>query len=346
MRPSHFVPALLAALLSVTSLQAQSSVLTVEWDATSDPGVTNYRIYYGTLPASLASMVEVPASQTSVQLTGLLPLTTYFVEVTSVRATGCESGRSPTISGLSSNPGPTCQTAVPSGTLLQGRTNQTITITGTGLEPGVQVHFFAPPLDEVMTVQSQTLTGSTRLVVIASTGYSTPAGLRPTPVGPVSVELENVDPTQPPAACGDAFSVQFNPSRADVNGSGRADGFDLARFGVVFGAFDLICTPDSPNVAVRGARCDDELDCGGCDGQPACGGLGTSFCTARACAAAAPANAEVACNSESDCGGTNGVTSFCIDSPYSAVVDLDGDGLIDGADVSLFSAQYGKNLSP
>ena len=338
MRPSLLIPALLVLLLSVTALQAQSGVLTVEWDTTTDPGVTAYRIYYGAVSTSLASMVEVPASQSSVLLTGLVPLTTYFVEVTSVRATGCESGRSPTISGLSSNPGPICQTAIPTGPLLQGRTNQTITITGAGLEPGVAVRFFAPPLDQVMTVRSQTLTGTTRLVVTADIGYSTPSGLRATPAGPVSVELKNVDPTQPAASCVDAFSVVFNTSRTDVNASGRADGFDLARFGVTFGSFDQACTPDSPNLAARGKRCDDEADCGG--------GGATAFCTDRACTTTAPGNDLVACNAETDCGGTNGVTAFCAVTPFSAAVDMDGNGIIDGADVSLFSAQYGKNISP
>jgi hypothetical protein len=338
MRPSHLLPALFAAFLGITPLHAQSGVLTVGWDATSDPGVTAYRVYYGAVSTSLGLMAEVPAAQTSVLLTGLVPLTTYFVEVTSVRATGCESGRSPTISGLSSNPGPICQTAVPAGTLLQGRTNQTITITGAGLEPGVVVRFFAPPLDQVMTVRSQTLTGSTRLVVSADVKFGTPPDDQATPVGPVSVELKNLDPTQPAASCVNAFSVAFNTSRTDVNGSGRADGFDFALFGVGFGAFDRRCTPDAPNAPARGTRCDTETDCGG-------GGT-TTFCTDRACAIAAPSNDGVACNAEADCGGTAGVTAFCVASPYRPAVDLDGDGLIDGADVSLFSAQYGKNISP
>lgn len=339
MRPPRFLP-LILLLAGVGSVRAQNAVLTVAWDASPDPGVTAYRVYYGLSSSSLSSIVEVPASQTSVLLTGLAPLTTYFTEVTALRAAGCESERSATASGTSSNPGPVCLSVAPAGAVLQGAIGQTITITGAGFEAEPTVRFFAPPLDRLpIVVRAQTPLGAstTRLTVTVDVGptISLPYA---TPVGPISVEVKNADPTQPAAVCADAFSVALDPSRTDVNASGRIDGFDLSLYGIAFGAFDRVCAPDSPTGGSRGTRCDGEPDCGG--------SLSSAFCTDRACAPGSNANEGLACRAETDCGGTNGVTTFCAASPYNFAVDLDGDGFIDGDDLSVFGTQFGKTLAP
>ena len=322
-------PLLLLSLLASPAL-AQTGVLTVSWTASGDPAVASYRVYYGLSASALDSLVEVPATQASVLLTGLIPLTTYFVQVTSVRSDGCESVPSAVVPGLSSNPGPECTSVSPS-VAVQGAAGLVITLTGLGFEAGPSVRFTLPPLDSVpISIGNVQLIGSTEIRFTVDVASETPAEA-------MTVEVSNQDPTQAPSNCTTPFVVQVDPGRTDVNGSGRVDGFDVASLGAVFGAFDQVCSPDAPAAAARGARCDSEDDCGGTVGA-------TGFCTSAACQAIAPQNGEVACRIEEDCGGTTGGTAFCRASPYRSEVDLDGNGIVDGLDLSLMTPQFGASV--
>lgn len=321
-----WLPALLALAAPAA---AQTGSLTVSWDPTGDPAIVAHRVYFGTDPANLTGVNEVPVPLTTHTLTGLVALATYFVEVTAVTGSGCESVPSGQVSAQASNPGPVCQSVSASGTPLQGRIGLGLTVTGLGFETGIGASFSQALVSVPITATSVSLVSSTRLNVTVNIASNTPTG-------PIAMTLANTDPSQPPATCSPAFSVVFDPGRADINDSGRVDGFDVASLGAVFGGFDRICTPDAPSFGARGDRCDDEVDCGGTIGV-------TSFCTPDQCAFGSPAAAGVACNAEADCGGTAG-TSFCAPSLYNPAADLDGNGIVDGTDQSLLLARFGDSV--
>ena len=304
---------------------AQTGVLDVSWDAGTDPGIVAYRVYYGTSSLDLSEVIEVPAAQTTAQIPDLLPFTFYFVEVAAVRASGCESDRSAQASGRTLNPGPECTAVIPDSSITQGDTNRGLTITGTGFEPGISVRFLRDSLQDLLVIESLAETATTELTLLVSTTAETPAEA-------ISVELKNTDPGQTLVICDDVIDVQFDSARADVDGSGRVDGLDSTLLSIVFGAFLNVCSLDAPSAV--GIRCDSEDDCGGTVGV-------TDFCTDRACNAGSPANVALACNSEDDCGGNVG-TSHCVTSPYNPSVDMNTDGLVDGDDASLQSAEWGR----
>ncbi|MGD8376152.1 MAG: fibronectin type III domain-containing protein, partial [Acidobacteriota bacterium] len=312
-------------------LEAQTGSLTVSWTP-SPPGsdVTLYRVHFGTAPGSLTDVVTVPVPASSVQLTGLLESTEYFVEVVAVRADGCASRPSAQASGTSTGGGPVCLTVTSSGTLYQGGPAREIVLQGAGFAPGLEVGFAQGLLEAIpLVVQSMTVVDSTEIRLDLAAPAETPVGL-------LQVRVTNPDPEQAPAVCQQGLEVAFNPARADVDGSGRVEGYDLSLLAAVFGAFQRVCTMDAPSAGADGARCDDEEDCGGTPGV-------TGFCTARACVPSSPVAAGVACRQEGDCGGTPGGTTLCLPSPYNAAVDLDSDGLVDGDDLAELTALFGRS---
>lgn len=333
MRIRHLARAALTllTLLIHVPAEAQTGSLTVSWTP-SPPGsgVILYRVRYGTSPGSLTDVVSVPVPASSVQLTGLLESTDYFVEVVAVRADGCASLPSAQASGTSTAGGAVCQTVTAAGTLYQGGPARDVVLRGAGFAPGVEVTFAKGMLEAIpLMVDSMTVVDSTEIRLLL-------AAPEATPVGPLEVRATNPDPGQATAICQENLEVAFNPTRADVDGSGRVEGYDLSLLAAVFGAFERVCTTDSPSVGAGGARCDDEDDCGGIPGV-------TGFCTARACVPASPAGAGIACRQEGDCGGAPGQTALCLPSPYNTAVDLDADGLVDGDDLAELTALFGMS---
>ncbi len=68
------------------------SSLQAEWQPLTNPDITGYHLYYGTVPGSLANMIDIPgASSSSHQLTGLTQGITYYVSVAAVNTAGWES---------------------------------------------------------------------------------------------------------------------------------------------------------------------------------------------------------------------------------------------------------------
>lgn len=324
---------ILLALLSPAF--AQTGSLDIAWNPTADTDVSVYRIRYGTDPANLSDTVEVPSNQTTAQLTGLKTGVEYVIRVSTVRPSGCESAPSTELRATPPESfGPECTSVSLTGLFLQEST-ASLTVRGSGFDPGIQLSFFDGNLDlggtDMLTVVSQSVPDPSTIQLTIHAGDFTP-------VGPVSIGLENPDPLQSTGSCTDALLVGFNLGRADINGSLRVEGADLASIANLFGTFDRICAPDSPNGPARGDRCDGEDDCGGAPGV-------TDYCTAQACEPGSPAGAGMACRQEVDCGG-NGGTSYCAPTLYRHPVDLDGNGLVDGIDLALLQPLFGRNVGP
>jgi hypothetical protein len=76
-------------LLQLASL-AQASTVTLAWDASSDPMVTGYNIYSGTVSHSYTNLVNAGMA-TSVTISNLVPGTTYYFAATTYTLSGLES---------------------------------------------------------------------------------------------------------------------------------------------------------------------------------------------------------------------------------------------------------------
>lgn len=199
---SYLLPLVLLAVASPAS--AQSGVLNVSWDSSPDPGVTLYRVYYGTDPASLGLVVDVPAPQTSVQLSGLTALATYYVEVGAIRASGCESPRSGQLSGVARD-------SVPMITPLGPIAGDTC------VSPGDTVLILVEDLDE--NVDSSSLVvlvnGSAVTPGVSGSGgsltlsFPLPASLPASRV--VTVEVTAADTAVPPNVGNTSYSFTVEP---------------------------------------------------------------------------------------------------------------------------------------
>ena len=78
------------ALVLLAHGAAYSADVTLTWDASSDPDVTGYKIYYGTQSGTYSEMVDA-GSATTVTLTDLVIGTTYYIAATAYDSYGYES---------------------------------------------------------------------------------------------------------------------------------------------------------------------------------------------------------------------------------------------------------------
>jgi len=69
---------------------AHAAQVTVAWDASTDPGVTGYRVHYGTVPGSYTSHVDM-GNVNSCVVSGLLDGVTYYFAATAYDGDGNES---------------------------------------------------------------------------------------------------------------------------------------------------------------------------------------------------------------------------------------------------------------
>ena len=88
---------LLSNLLVVTPSPALTlpgadpfSTATLQWDPSTDPNVTGYKVYYGTISHDYTNVVVVGNVLTTI-ISGLQPGTTYYFAVTAYDAFGTES---------------------------------------------------------------------------------------------------------------------------------------------------------------------------------------------------------------------------------------------------------------
>ena len=94
-----FLRVLLVALLAFLAFSsaAHASQATLAWDASTQPEVTGYKIYWGTSSGQYTGSVDV-GNVTTYTVTGLNSGTTYYFVATCYTATGAESGYSNQVS--------------------------------------------------------------------------------------------------------------------------------------------------------------------------------------------------------------------------------------------------------
>jgi hypothetical protein len=82
-----------AILMAICRPVAAVQTVTLAWDPSSDPGVTGYKLYYGTACATYCYTNNV-GNVTSATITNLAEGCTYFFAVTACNSSGLESGYS------------------------------------------------------------------------------------------------------------------------------------------------------------------------------------------------------------------------------------------------------------
>jgi len=81
---------LLLVILSLLVPAAHAAQVTVAWDANTDPGVTGYKVHYGTAPGNYTSHVDV-GNVTSCVISGLSEGVTYYFAATAYDGSGNQS---------------------------------------------------------------------------------------------------------------------------------------------------------------------------------------------------------------------------------------------------------------
>lgn len=101
--PRVLTTILLLAGLCILPVQVRAASLTVTWFPNSEKDLAGYKVYYGTASGQYGVPVEVDASTTSFQITGLRPNVKYYVALTAsnlVAESGFSDEASATTFGL------------------------------------------------------------------------------------------------------------------------------------------------------------------------------------------------------------------------------------------------------
>ncbi len=223
--------ALLCALASHPAHAATNGVLTVYWDANNEPDLAGYRAYM----ATSAGVFALPPAQARLQSVthdvqpGTLQSTfgsldtsfTYWFGVTAFDTSGNESGFSNVISATPAVT-PTFTSLTPTSG-AQGDTGLVVTLNGSNFQNGGTVSF-GPGI----TVTNLNTTG-VPLRLIATLSIASLA----------EVDTRDVTVTNPGGGSStriNAFLVNLDLARADINSSSRIDGGDLVRLATSFAA--------------------------------------------------------------------------------------------------------------
>ena len=84
-------------------LFTHAAQVTIGWDASTDPSVTGYKLYYGTSSRNYHAVIEA-GNKTTCTISGLPDGSTYYLAVTSYYASGIESLYSDEVVYNSANP--------------------------------------------------------------------------------------------------------------------------------------------------------------------------------------------------------------------------------------------------
>jgi len=243
---------LLIAPLSaeLVSTQAFAGRVDLAWDAVPDPDVIGYRVFIGTNPGTGDQGIFDVGKVTSWTLDDVPDCQELYIGIKAVDAGGQESlGFASFIQGM---PQPFVSRTTPAN-LVQGSENEVVSVQGGNFNADMQrtdVVFDDPDVrvlsldfiscDEVEMV----LSVGPFLSLPGDPGYNGAGGtveeVAPAEIGNRAVTL-TVPDGQGELVQGeapDAVAVDFLTSRVDIDGSGRVDGFDLARVAHAFGNSD------------------------------------------------------------------------------------------------------------
>src|SRR5712691_7913145 len=132
----------LILLMWPTGILQADTVVSLAWDANTEPDLAGYRIHYGTSPGSYTTTIPV-VGQNNARITNLQANTTYYFAVTAYDLAGNESLLSNEVAAQpTSTTLPTLVGALDLGTqsvyILQSG-NQTIQVVGTNFQSGAVV---------------------------------------------------------------------------------------------------------------------------------------------------------------------------------------------------------------
>lgn len=221
--------AALIALLSTVAQAATNGVLTIYWDANSEPDLAGYRAYIATSSAVFALPPAQARLQSTIRDLGVGTLQTtftsldttrvYWFGVTALDTSGNESGFSNIISAQAAVT-PTLTSVSPvSGT--QGDSGLVVQVLGSNFQAGSTVSF-GPG---ITVTNLNTTSAPFRLIATLSVSSLAEVDFRDVTV----TNAVGGSSTRP-----NAFQVTLDLGRADINGSNRIDGGDLVRLATSF----------------------------------------------------------------------------------------------------------------
>jgi hypothetical protein len=213
------------SILTATSVVHAGS-MSLGWDPA--PQAAGYRIYYGTKSKNYTASVTT-GSTPQATLTGLANCTDHYVAVKAYNSLGESPAFSNEVSGW---PRPEISSVSP-GAAIQG-SQFTMTLSGANFRTGAVIE-----IDNPNVVLRSAAVQSCNQMQVAVTIEPTVEGVRPAEVGRFTLTVVNPDNIF--GGRSNAFEVQVNPARFDVNRSddrtlNRIDGADLVWLSRKFGA--------------------------------------------------------------------------------------------------------------
>jgi len=237
----------LILLMWPVSILEADTLVSLAWDANTEPDLAGYRIHYGTSSGRYTLSADVVGGVNTGSIPNLQADTTYYFVVTAYDLAGNESQPSnevavqPTVTTQA----PTIDGAVELGTqsvyILQSG-NQTIQVNGTNFQSGAIVGLSADiSVGPTSVIDSDHLTAS---VIVSSTAI----------LGPRALKVTNPD-----GAMASRPNTLTVVKTADINRDCRIDLFDL---NLIARAWNTL---SSESGFIAGADLDGDGDVGGLD---------------------------------------------------------------------------------
>jgi hypothetical protein len=259
-------PLALVASLFLFPAVAGAGDIAIEWDPVPDADLAGYVIYVGTDPGDLRPVDATEANETSKVITGLPDCTDLHIGVKAVDFGGLQSlGFSDLVTGMTQ---PSVTTVTPSQ-FDQGVEAVTVSLEGGSFTANMQradLEFDDPDI----RVLDLYYVSCAEIEVDISVGpfLSNPGDpwyngsgdtveeVAPAYIGPHDLTLFAPDDDGVPiqGSSSSVVTVELVPSRTDTDGTGRVDGFDLARLARSIGASQAVSDYYEPGLDFDGNK--------------------------------------------------------------------------------------------